>query len=216
MNVVVLGAAGRTGRLLVGLLGATGQDVVGVVRRPEQVPDVEAVGASARLLDLESGDLGSVIGEGDVVVWAVGASRADPPGHPARIRDAALRAVTASEHAGAGRWIQVSTMYADRPDESPPVMQESMRLKGDVDDALRRSGLRWTIVRPGGLGDGPLLGGVSIADHLPPGMIMRADVAAVVTELVRTGVGIGAAFDLVAGDVPIVEAVASLSRSGDA
>jgi len=214
MNVTVLGATGRTGREIVPRLVAAGHQVRAVVRRPEQAAQVEAPGVVAVLGDVEGGehgDLSAAFAGADAVVWSIGATHLDPPGHPQRIRDGGVRAVAAAEQAGVGRWIQISSMYANRADLAPPPLVPSMREKYVVDQAVQASSLKWTIVRPGGLGEGRALDRVEIAPELPPGMVDRGDVAAVVVELLTTGRGIGAEFDLVNGaTTTVAEAVAAL------
>ena len=209
MRVTVLGAAGRTGRLLVARL-ADGHDVRAVVRRESQLDGVAALGGTGVLGDVEADDVSELLSGADAVVWAVGASFGDTAGHAERIRDGGIRAVAAAEASGVGRWVQISSMYADRPDDAPPPMRASMAHKGAVDAALVRSGLAWTVVRPGGLVDDPARGLVTVGSELAQGMITRADVTDVVAELLATGRGEGAAFDLVQGTTPIDEAVAAL------
>lgn len=214
MIVTVLGATGGTGRELVEQLVAAGHEVRAVVRREEQLATVAAPGVTGVLGDVEGGphgDLAPAFTGADAVVWAVGASHLDPPGHPQRIAEGGVRAVAAAEQAGVGRWIQVSSMYANRADLAPPPLQASMRLKYVVDQAAQASTLKWTIVRPGGLSNGGALNLVEVGAELEPGMVTRADVAGIVVELLNTGRGIGAEFDLV-NDVAssITEAVASL------
>ena len=214
MKVTVIGAAGRTGRVLVAQLVAAGHDVTGVVRRESQLPLVAESGAAGVLGDVEGGergDLAAVLSGADVVVWAADAPAADGAGHSERVRDGGVRVVAAAAELGVGRWIQISSMYANRVDDAPSVMQASMRNKFAMDDAVEHSGMAWTIVRPGGLTDGPAFGTVAIAPALPPAMVTRADVAAVVVELVTAGVGEGTEFDLVNDDrTSVAEAVASL------
>lgn len=214
MIVTVLGATGRLGQELLPRLAQDGHQVRAVVRREAQATAVEGPGVVAVLGDVEGGahgDLAPAFEGADAVVWSVGASHLDPPGHPQRIRDGGIRAVAAAEQAGVGRWVQISSMYANRPEQAPPPLVASMREKGALDDAVKASGLSWTIVRPGGLSEVRALDLVEVGAALAPGMIGRADVAGVVAELLRTGLGVGAEFDLV-NDVAttIAEAVASL------
>ena len=214
MIVTVLGATGRTGRELLPQLVAAGHEVRAVVRRDDQIATVERAGVSAVLGDVEGGphgDLSAAFAGTDAVVWAVGATGLDPSGQPQRIRDGGVRAVAAAEQAGVGRWIQISSMYANRVEGAPPPLQASLREKFALDQAVQASGLQWTIVRPGGLGDLPVMNLVEVGAELAPGMIGRGDLAAVIVELLNTGRGVGAEFDLV-NDVAmsVREAVASL------
>src|SRR5690606_14744538 len=54
MKIVVVGALGKVARHLLPLLTKSGHDVVGVVRKPEQLDAVTDLGAEALLLDVET------------------------------------------------------------------------------------------------------------------------------------------------------------------
>jgi uncharacterized protein YbjT (DUF2867 family) len=82
-----------------------------------------------------------------------------------------------------------------------------LRAKAGADEALRASGLDYTIVRPGGLTDEPGTGLVAIAERLDRGQIPRADVAAVFVACLDTPSTIGQSFDLTSGDTPIADAL---------
>src|SRR5215203_5789347 len=53
MKVLVAGAHGKTARRLVRILTEDGHEIRGLVRKEAQMPDVEADGAEAVLVDLE-------------------------------------------------------------------------------------------------------------------------------------------------------------------
>ena len=53
MKVLIAGAHGKTARRLVRMLADSGHEVRGLVRKEEQMPDVEADGAEPLLVDLE-------------------------------------------------------------------------------------------------------------------------------------------------------------------
>ncbi len=77
MKVLVAGAHGKTARRLVRILTEDGHEVRGLVRTEEQMPDVEADGAEAVLVDLEEEEVDGAVGravEGcDAVIFAAGA-----------------------------------------------------------------------------------------------------------------------------------------------
>jgi hypothetical protein len=107
--------------------------------------------------------------------------------------------------------VMVSARRADTFDPtSDDVFQVYLRAKSEADAAVRaHDDLDWTIVRPGGLTDDHGTGRVRVGDDVS-GTIPRADVAAVLHELLVSGGGVGAQFELVSGDVPVAEAVAGL------
>src|SRR5215216_3610371 len=77
MKVLVAGAHGKTARRLVRILTEDGHEVRGLVRKEEQMPDVEADDAEAVLVDLEEEEVEGRIGEAvegcDAIVFAAGA-----------------------------------------------------------------------------------------------------------------------------------------------
>jgi uncharacterized protein YbjT (DUF2867 family) len=96
------------------------------------------------------------------------------------------------------------------PAESNDVFGEYLRAKAAGDEALRESGLAYTIVRPGGLTDDAPTGAVKLGDRLDRGQIPRADVAAVLVAVLDAEHAIGAEFDLISGETPIADAIAAL------
>ena len=88
MRVLVAGAHGKTARRLVRMLAEEGHQVRGLVRKKEQMPDVEADGAKPVLVDLEREEVDGAVGravEGcDAIIFAAGAGPGSGP--PARRR----------------------------------------------------------------------------------------------------------------------------------
>ena len=77
MRVLVAGAHGKTARRLVRILTEDGHEVRGLVRKEEQMPDVDADGAEPVLVDLEEAEVEGAVRravEGcDAIVFAAGA-----------------------------------------------------------------------------------------------------------------------------------------------
>jgi uncharacterized protein YbjT (DUF2867 family) len=213
MRVVVLGAGGKVGRLIVPLLAQSGHDVIGVIHRPESAASVSASGGDPVVVDLEgdTGPIRDVLTGADAVVWAAGADIMTGPEHSDRLdRDGALRTIEVADEVGVGRWVQISSLYADRIELAPPVLTHFLTNKAAADAAVRASGISWTVVRPGGLPDDPGTGTVEIADQMTNARVTRADVAAVIAELLNRDTARDVSFDLGAGTAPIADAVASL------
>jgi uncharacterized protein YbjT (DUF2867 family) len=82
--------------------------------------------------------------------------------------------------------------------------------KRDADEALVRSGLAYTIVRPGTLTDDVGTGLVEIGFELERGEIPRDDVAATLYLTLGALNTYGQAFDVVSGDDPVEDAIANL------
>lgn len=71
MKVLVAGANGTTGRLLVQFLTADDHEAYGMVRREEQKQTIERLGGIPVLADLTK-DVGHTVKEMDAVIFAAG------------------------------------------------------------------------------------------------------------------------------------------------
>ena len=96
-------------------------------------------------------------------------------------RDGAIKLIDAARGAGIRRDVMISAMHAEEP-RGDEVFQAYLRAKAEADDALRRSGLDYTIVRPGRLTNDPGRGRIRVAKHLP-----RAEVPLSTSARVRSG-----------------------------
>jgi uncharacterized protein YbjT (DUF2867 family) len=216
MRVVIAGGHGQVARRLERLLATAGHTVVGIVRNPDHVGDVQAAGAEALLCDLEATDLDAVAAhlEGaDAVVFAAGAGPGSGIARKQTVdRDASVLMADAAERAGVRRFVQISSMGAGAP--PPPGTDDTfaayLYAKGEAEEDLRRRDLDWTVLRPGGLTDAPGTGRVQLASSVPRGQISRHDVAAVIVGLLTDARGIGQTLELVSGDTPIEQALEQL------
>ena len=187
MKVVVLGATGRTGRLVVGEAVRAGHDVTAAVRAPE------AFTGGGTVVHVDVRDPGSVraaVDGHDVVVSAIG-----PPGRrPAGLYSDCARALVAAD---VGRVLAITSggVRADDPNFAfwyrhlvRPLARElydDMRL---MESVLRDSGLEWTFVRPARLLDEEPTGVYRVLDgETPKGgwQVSRADLARFVVEELR-------------------------------
>jgi len=215
MDVVIAGGHGKIGLMLGRLLAERGDSVRGLIRDPGQSEDLRAGGVEPVLCDLEQAggeEVAAAVRGADAIVFAAGAG----PGSGAerkRTMDfgGAVKLIEAAQAESVSRYAIVSAMgAADPPAEGGDVFGEYLRAKAEADRALAASGLEFTIVRPGGLTDAPGTGRVAIAETLERGEIPRADVAAVLAVVLTAPNAVGRAFDLIAGETAIAEAVAAL------
>jgi nucleoside-diphosphate-sugar epimerase len=213
MEVAIAGGHGKIAMLLGKLLVARGDIVWGLIRDPGHEADLQAFGIEPVLCDLEAGDdVAEAVGGAEAVVFAAGAG----PGSGAsrkRTMDlgGALKLIDAARERGIRRYLMVSALgAANPPPEGGDVFGEYLRAKAEADEALRTSGLEYTIVRPGGLTDEEPSGLVHAGERLDRGEIPRADVAAVVLACLDVRHTIDRSFDVIAGETPIADAVASI------
>jgi uncharacterized protein YbjT (DUF2867 family) len=213
MEVLVVGGHGKVGLRLLRLLAREGHRGRGVIRNPEQAGDLEAAGAEPVLCDLERGDdLRPRVGAADAIVFAAGAG---PGSGPARKRTvdygAALTSMEAARDRGVTRFVIVSSIGTHDVAAAAETMRQYLQAKRDADDALRRSGLDWTIVKPGHLTDAPGSGHVRVSRAFGGrAEVPRDDVALVLLECLQAPNTIGVEFELFEGEVPAREAVRSL------
>jgi uncharacterized protein YbjT (DUF2867 family) len=216
-RIVIAGGHGKIALLLERLLADRGDSVVGLVRNPAHIADLEAAGAEAAVLDLENSSVADVterLRGADAVVFAAGAGPGSGAARKETVdRDAAILLADAAIAAGVPRYVMISAMGADaHADASDPVFAAYLRAKAAADeDVAARAELATTIVRPGLLTDEPGTGRVTIADTTGRGSVSRQDVAAVLMEVLDTPASAGRTFELIGGQTPIPTAVAAVS-----
>lgn len=218
-TIVIVGGHGKVALRLADALSGQGHAVRSTIRDEAHGADVEAVGAVPYLLDIEgsdAGDFADAFGGADAVVFTAGAGG---DGNVERKRTVDLegssKSIDGARQAGVRRFVQVSAMGVDDPpaENAAAAWRAYIEAKRDADAALRASGLDWTIVRPGGLTDGPATGRVAIAERLPSGQVSRSDVAMVMVAVLEDDSTIGAQFEVTEGDRAISDALATLGPS---
>ena len=214
MRIVIAGGHGQIARQLGRLVAEAGHQPVGIIRRQEYLPDLDSDGIEPALLDLEATsveELTELVRGADAVVFAAGGG---PDGNAQRKetvdKGAAIMLADAAEAAGVRRYVMVSAMGAETADpDSDDVFQVYLRAKQAADDDLRARDLDWTVVRPGRLTDDVPTGRVQVG-QLERGAVTRGDVAHVLAEVLESDHAVRTTFDVLNGEVPIAEAVASL------
>lgn len=214
MRIVVAGGHGKVARLF-GELLSTRHELVGLIRDPDQAPDLNAVGMEHEVVDLEVvtvSELARTIEGCDALLFAAGAG----PGSGASRKEtvdyaAAIKSLEAAHTSDVSRFLIVSSMGTDNPPSDDSVFSVYLRAKARADRAVVESGLDWTVVRPGRLTDEPGTGKVELARRVPRGGIPRRDVAAVLAAALEDARTIRRLFEVVSGDIPIPDAIASLA-----
>jgi uncharacterized protein YbjT (DUF2867 family) len=188
-RVILVGGHGKVALLAAPLLVADGHDVTSVVRNPAHVGDVEAIGATAVVLDIESAtteQLADLVRGSDVVVWSAGAGGGNPARTYAVDRDAAIRSMDATAQAGVGRYVMVSYFGAG-PDHGVPQdnpFHAYAEAKSQADAHLEGTDLGWTILRPSALTLETATGHIEAGDGVTAGRVSRDNVAHVIRAVV--------------------------------
>jgi uncharacterized protein YbjT (DUF2867 family) len=182
MNMVILGATGRTGLLVVEQALAAGHTVTALVRSPEKLTirnsSLRVVAGQAT----DSGDVARALEGADAVISTLG-------GTGSVIADSTRAIVEAAHKTEVRRVVVLSSIFVER-DRLGAVarlltgvaMGSLIKDKSAGERLLRQSDLDWTIIYASPLSDGPASGFVEV---LPEGTkrrisdrISRADVAA--------------------------------------
>jgi uncharacterized protein YbjT (DUF2867 family) len=212
-TVAIAGGHGKIALILGRLLAERGDTVCGLIRNPDQEADLRAAGIEPVLCDLEGdGDVAAAIRGADAVVFAAGAGPGSGDARKSTMdRGGAVKLVDAAKAEGVSRYLIVSSMGADKaPEDGSEGFGAYLQAKFEADEAVRASGLDYTVVRPGGLTDDEGTGLVTIAESTGRGQIPRADVAAVFVACLDEPATIGKSFDLITGTTPIPDAVAGI------
>lgn len=236
-NVLIFGGHGGVARALTPLLVANNHTVHSIIRNPDQISDIEKLGAKPILQDLQLATveiLTKIIKEADanVLVWAAAAGSRDE-GLPELIdHQAAVRTFDAAADSDAKRYISISAEdVRDRSKQTPPWYNDEdkarserlyqflkpwmdAKLKADRDlvSGNKKRGLSWNIIRPSGLLDDKGVGKILAGRvHFGKG-ISRQDVAQVVSYCVDDEDISGLAFDVVGGDVDLYDALEAVAE----
>jgi uncharacterized protein YbjT (DUF2867 family) len=203
--VVVAGAGGRTGRLVVRELVAAGVRVRALVRDPAGArfpAGVEVLAADAR----DPGTLAAPLTGASALVISIGARRAEAGNGPEQVDFGGVRNLaTAAAAAGVGQVVLVSSAGVTREDHPlNRLFDDVLRWKARGEDAVRAAGVPYTIIRPGGLtdaDDGPGAIRLDQGDD-GTGFIPRADVARLCVAALREPAARNRSFEAYAAGGP--------------
>lgn len=183
MKLLVLGATGATGRLVVDQALAAGHSVRALVRSPQKItadhPALEVVTGQAT----DVGDVSEAMTGREAVISTLGDSKGTV------VARATHAIITGAEAEAVSRVVLLSSFLVLRGRLSSPIKAISGMAMGALiqdriaaEELLRSSGLSYTVVYPVRLTNGPATGGARIApetETLRVGdSISRTDVAA--------------------------------------
>ncbi|MFT6946919.1 MAG: hypothetical protein ACJARP_001339 [Vicingaceae bacterium] len=203
-NILVAGANGTTGRIIVTLLSESDSyRPVAMVRKQEQKDHFEKEGISTVLGDLE-GDVSFAVKNVDKVIFAAGSKGKNVIGVD---QEGAKRLTDAAKRYGAKKFVMLSTMGADNPAVSEN-LEDYLSAKQNADDYLKVSGLNYTIVRSGALTDEEGTGKIELKEKINThGSITRSDVAKTLVEVLKDAVKENHVFEILAGETLIINAI---------
>jgi len=188
MKLLILGATGPTGRLVIDSAVRSGDSVTAFVRNPAALGDLAERVTVATGDATSHRDVSAVAAGQDVIVAALGRGssvRAD-----GLFTRAAAAVLDAAEETGVSRLVWLSSFGVGHTLDWSSTTQKAIYRtllrsiyadKAIADERIRASGLDWTIVLPTRLTNAPAKGTFLAGDRLPMKgnpTISRADVAA--------------------------------------
>lgn len=214
MKVAIAGGHRKIGTRLTRRLVERGDEVLSINRKPDYSDGIRALGAEPVVCDLEQAteeEVAAALDAADAVVFAAGAGPGSGPERKWTMdHGGAVKLIAAAKAASISRYVIVSSLGADPDHPGEETFDVYLRAKGKADAELAASGLDHTIVRPHGLTDDPGSDRVRLGSKLERGEISRDDDVAVLAASLVTEQAIGKTFEVLAGDIPIGEALAAL------
>ncbi|WP_116769742.1 SDR family oxidoreductase [Maribacter litoralis] len=203
-NVLVAGANGTTGRIIIDILQKSNTYIpVAMVRKQEQKERFESEHVTTVLADIEE-DLSQVVTQIDKIIFAAGSKGKNVVGVD---QEGAKRLTDAAKQAGIEKFVMLSSMGADNSSQNKE-LEAYLKAKQNADEHLRASGLEYSIVRPGQLTNEDGKGRIELGSKLKKsGSISRADVAKTLVEVLDNDVMQNQTFELLEGETSIENAV---------
>ena len=207
MKVLIIGAHGKVGHLLIGELQSRNIDFVAGLRSQEQIKAYSENNIETQFIDLTASldDIkNSIEASGaDVIVFSAGAGGA---GYDLTMEidlDGAIKTMMVAEAIGIKRYIMVSSMFSDNRDKwDASGIKPYMIAKHYADDHLRGTSLDYTIIHPGALTNDDGSGKVKLLGPNEAGSIPRVDVAKAVALIIQNPTTIGKEYTFASGDTP--------------
>ncbi len=217
MDIIVAGAHGQVAMHLNAILTNHRHRVRGMIRNPAQSEDLRMAGVEPVVFDLEEDDDAAAVIEGaDAVIFCAGAGPGSGADRKWTVdRDGAIKLMDAARTKQVERYVMLSAMGVEEPQVSDNEVYQAYReAKAQADQALRVSGLAYTIIRPGALTDDEPTGRIAMAKSLDSGSIPRADVAAVLAYAVEYPETVGLEVEVTSGEQLVEDAFRNALEGG--
>ncbi|MBN1599229.1 MAG: SDR family oxidoreductase [Bacteroidales bacterium] len=209
-NILVIGANGKIGRLLIKELNKLGKSVFGMIRSDSQANTIRELRAVPLVADLER-DFSFVFNNIDCVVFTAGSGSHTGTDKIILVDEkGAIKSIDLAIQNNIKRFVMVSVQGARDPENASRI-QHYYRAKHNADDHLIRSGLEYTKFRPGRFLIEPGNGKVMISDHYEDsGSTHRSNLALAIAlsiDMPNTGNRI---IEIFSGETDVYEALKNL------
>lgn len=182
-GILVFGGTRGTGLAIIKILAGRGEEVTAFVRPTSDVSQLETLGVDLFVgdaLDRDSVKAAFDAGSFRAVISSLGGGR------DSSVDDVGtINVVEGAKASGVERMVMVSSIGAGESTDAIPffvrwILGPALERKTKAENHLMASGLIYTIIRPGGLGEGPATGTGVLSDNQQSfewGQIPRAEVA---------------------------------------
>lgn len=208
MKVLIIGAHGNVGHLLIGELQSRNIDFVAGLRSQEQIKAYNENNIETQYIDLTASldEISASIEESgaDVIVFSAGGA-SDALTMEIDL-DGAIKTMMVAEANNIKRYIMVSSLFSDDRDKWDATgIRPYMTAKHYADDHLRGTSLDYTIIHPGALTNDDGTGKIQLLGPNESGSIPRADVAKALALIIENPATIKKEYTFASGDTPAEE-----------
>ena len=205
MKVLIIGAHGKVGHLLIGELQSRNIDFVAGLRSQEQIKAYNENNIETQYIDLTTSldEIKDSIEESgaDVLVFSAGAGGSSDALTMEIDLDGAIKTMMVAETIGVKRYIMVSSLFSDNRNKWDATgIRPYMTAKHYADDHLRGTSLDYTIIHPGALTDEDGTGKVKLLGPNEAGSIPRVDVAKALALIIQNPSTIGKEYTFASGE----------------
>lgn len=203
-KVLLIGAHGRTGRLIAQRLHDEAVLFRAMLRKSAHKSEFTAMGAEIVLGDLTN-DFSHAFDDITHVIYAAGSAETEGVHEERAIdRDAVMRTADYAKRRRVQQLVVISALSAFDPQRSGFALRHYSRMKREADEYIAHRGVPYAILRPGPLSDEPAHGAIALANELTKNEpeVARADVARIAVQCVTLGIG-NRMIAFTGGDEPI-------------
>jgi uncharacterized protein YbjT (DUF2867 family) len=182
--ILVFGGTRGTGLEIVRQLRERGESVTVAVRKTSNTTELQKLGVETVIADaLDANTVQAAMGSAPfaAVISTIGTTRGEQDKRPDYLGN--RNVIEAAKAAGVRRFVFITVIGTGNSADAAPrpsrnFLKDVIALKSQAEDHLRASGLDYTIIRPGGLGDVPATGtAVLVDDPAAFSYIGRVDLA---------------------------------------
>jgi len=212
-KILIVGATGQTGKRVIEILNNSKSfEPVAMIRDEEQKEEFDDMDVKWVLADLEK-EVDHALKGIDKIIFAAGSGGSTGDDKTLAVdQEGAIKMINAAKKAKIKKFIMLSSMGADEPSQYKK-LESYLAAKKKADEYLIKSGVPYTIVRPGTLNDDLGLAKVKLAEKLnEKGEISRDDVAFILAMSLADPLVNNKIFEALEGKTPIKASLIELSR----